>query len=207
MKILCIYGSPRQGGNTDILMEEFIKGVENKGGEVIRVKLREKKISPCQSCGYCKKEGICVQKDDMQNLYPLLSSCEGIAIASPVFFLSLPAQVKSFIDRCEVFWVRKYIKGEKIREREGRGVFISTAGFKEKEVFFCAEKAVKAFFNVLGVTLWHSHFFGGIEEKGQIRNYPHFLKEVYRSGEELMFEIDCANLSSSKKEGRNESTY
>ena len=65
MKILCIYGSPRERGNSDILMEEFIKGLEIQGGEVERVYIRSLKILPCNGCGKCIE--VCPKDVFVQN--------------------------------------------------------------------------------------------------------------------------------------------
>ncbi len=187
MKVLCLYGSPREGGNTDILMDEFVRGVEEAGAKAEKIYLRELCISPCDACGDCYKEGICSRKDDMLYLHSKFMECSRICLSAPVYFLSLPSQVKGVIDRCQVYWVKKYLLGEKLRESRGKGVFLSASGTKSDDVFYCAEKLAKVFFNTLEYELIFSRFFGGMEKKGDIIREFKGRKEVKELGKQLVY--------------------
>ena len=113
-RIVAIYGSPRIGGNTAILMDYFLKGVvenagHNKDAIIIDCLLvKEKNISGCLECSNCSKTGECIISDDMQGIYKLLIEADFIAVASPVFFTSVTAYLKAMIDRCQRFWALKY---------------------------------------------------------------------------------------------------
>jgi len=188
MKVLCLYGSPREKGNTDILMDEFVRGVEEVGGGVEKVYLRNLRISPCDACGACYKDGICSKKDDMLYLHSKFLQCEAVCLSAPVYFLSLPAQVKAVIDRCQVYWVKEYILGEKWRKARGKGVFLSASGTKSGDVFYCAEKLARVFFNTLECDLVFSRFFGGMEGKGDIIREFEGRKEVREFGKKLVYD-------------------
>ena len=99
MNILIISGSPRKGGNTELLAEAFAKGAAAHHHVEI-VSVRDYKVNPCLGCNTCfKTNGICAQKDDMTILYEKMSQADMLVIASPVYFYSISAQLKAVIDR------------------------------------------------------------------------------------------------------------
>ena len=189
MKILCIYGSPRERGNSDILMEEFIKGLEIQGGKVERVYIRSLKILPCNGCGKCVSEKRCIIEDDMKELYGKLKEANALILSTPVYFLSFPAKLKTFIDRLQPFWVRKEIYKENWRKEEGKGVLISTAGYADEKVFECLVRQTKVIFRLLGYNLVKMFLYGGLEGKGEVNLHPEWKEKVRRGGELLMKEL------------------
>ena len=100
MNILILSGSPRKGGNTDLLVETFVKGALQKH-HVEVVSVRDYKVSPCMGCNVCfvSKENSCAQKDDMTIIYEKMAHADMLVIASPVYFYGLSAQLKAVIDR------------------------------------------------------------------------------------------------------------
>ena len=102
MKVLIVSSSPRKGGNSDVLCDQFAKGAAEAGHEVEKVNLREKKLSPCRACYGCMEHHVCVIKDDMAEIFPKLVAADVIVLASPVYFYSLCSQMKMLIDRCLV---------------------------------------------------------------------------------------------------------
>lgn len=99
VKIFALSGSPRKGGNTDILTKIFIEYVNDMGAEAELVRICDYQISPCASCRLCVDAGKCVLEDGMRELYPKLLEADGILIASPVYFNNVSAQTKAFMDR------------------------------------------------------------------------------------------------------------
>ena len=100
MSILIISGSPRKGGNTELLVEAFAKGAaEHHHVEIVSV--RDYKVNPCLGCNACFKSeaNTCAQKDDMTVIYEKMSQADMLVIASPVYFYSISAQLKAVIDR------------------------------------------------------------------------------------------------------------
>ena len=99
MNILILSGSPRKGGNTELLAEAFAKGAsEHHHVEIVSV--RDYHVNPCLGCNACfKTNGICAQKDDMTIIYEKMSLADMLVIASPVYFYGLSAQLKAVIDR------------------------------------------------------------------------------------------------------------
>ena len=99
MNVLILSGSPRKGGNTELLAEAFAKGASAQHHVEI-VSVRDYKVNPCLGCNACfKSNGICAQKDDMSVIYEKVSQADMLVIASPVYFYGISAQLKAVIDR------------------------------------------------------------------------------------------------------------
>lgn len=101
MKILVLNGSPRPQGNTSGMVKAFKEGAETKGHEVCVIDVCKKKIAGCLACEYChgKGQGVCIQKDDMQEVYLYLSKCDMLVIASPIYYHGITGQLKCVLDR------------------------------------------------------------------------------------------------------------
>jgi len=101
-KVLVILGSPRRKGNSAALASRIGRGAKSAGAEVETVFLQSLKISPCNGCNACLKRGAkgCAIKDDMQKIYPKLIKSDAWVIASPVYWFTMSAQTKTFMDRC-----------------------------------------------------------------------------------------------------------
>jgi multimeric flavodoxin WrbA len=99
-KILVVYGSPRNNGNSSMLADAFIEGAKAAGVDVIRADAGHANIGGCRGCEYClSHDGACCQNDDMQQFYPLLRDCEMLVYATPVYCFTFSAQIKAFMDR------------------------------------------------------------------------------------------------------------
>ena len=99
-KVLIISASPRKGGNSDLLCDQFLLGAKEAGHNVEKIFLRNYKINYCLGCGVCNTKHICVQKDDMKALLDKMVEADVIVLATPVYFYTMDAQLKTFIDRC-----------------------------------------------------------------------------------------------------------
>lgn len=112
MKIVGISGSPRANGNTDILVQEALKAASEMSVKTEFIPLSGKKIKPCNGCGTCRTEsskGICaIKDDDVPRIYEAMKEADGIIVASPVYFLSVTAQIKALFDRSVIL---RYAKG------------------------------------------------------------------------------------------------
>jgi multimeric flavodoxin WrbA len=188
VRVLGIAGSPRRGGNTDLLLAEVMKGAASKGAEVKTIVLNELEISPCQHCDACFEAGQCKIKDDMQDVYKELERADRIVLASPVQFMGVTAQTKAMIDRCQALWARKYILklpplGNK---RERKGLFISVGGMKLANLFEPALATVKALFKVLDIAYGGELVFPGVDEKGAIKEHPDALRQAFLAGQRLV---------------------
>ncbi len=117
-KVLILTSSPRPKGNSTILAREAAKGLAKAGAEVEVVNLARVKIGPCRACGLCHRKGAtgCFQDDDMRPLYEKVKKAGAILIAGPVYWFSINAYTKLFMDRLYAFGARKYrpLKGKRI---------------------------------------------------------------------------------------------
>jgi len=99
MKITGFVGSPRKGGNTDVLVRQALSGAEEGGAATRLVYLNDVAFRDCQGCGFCKRAGACRLNDGMEELYEAIRESDGIIVGSPVYFGMMTGTVKSFIDR------------------------------------------------------------------------------------------------------------
>ena len=99
-KIVVLMGSPRKGGNTDLLARAFVDGASAKH-EVELIPVADYKINPCIGCNACfaREDHSCFQKDDMAKIYEKMKQADTLVIASPVYFYGLSAQLKALVDR------------------------------------------------------------------------------------------------------------
>ncbi len=102
-KLLAFVGSPRKGGNTDVLVDEAINAFHEAGGEAEKVFLSSLHINPCQGCFACMPgdglDSVCIQQDDMTELYQKMFAADAIIWATPIYMWSPTAQMKLFLDR------------------------------------------------------------------------------------------------------------
>lgn len=98
-KVLVISASPRKKGNSDLLCDEFIKGAVTAGNEVEKVFLSDLKINYCTGCGVCNNTSRCVLTDDMKAVLDKMVAVDVIVLATPVYFYTMDAQLKTLIDR------------------------------------------------------------------------------------------------------------
>ena len=188
MKVVAFLGSPRKGGNTELLLSEAIKGIELSGSAVEIFNLNLMKISPCQDCGGCDETGKCIVEDEMSQIYNAIRTADRIILASPIFFFGLSAQAKMMIDRCQAFWCEKYLLKKSIPEgRYGRKGLLLLVGGMEKEVGIkCSEATAKSFFRTISVLEHKTLSFLSIDAKGAILKHSTALKEAYEAGKELV---------------------
>lgn len=172
--VLIISASPRKGGNSDILCDQFLKGAQEAGHRVEKINLQGKKINYCLGCGVCNNTHVCVQKDDMKPLLDKMVEADVIVLATPVYFYSMDGQLKTFIDRCvprytemthkEVYFILSAADTE--RNNLKRTVE-ALRGFTQDCLEGSTEKGI-----IYGVGAW---------QKGEIKDLPAF-DEAYRLG-------------------------
>ena len=188
MKVLGIAGSPRRGGNTDLLLSEVMRGAASRGAEVKTIILNDLAIAPCQHCDACLEIGRCQVEDDMQMVYRELEQADRLVLVSPIHFMGVTAQAKAMIDRCQALWARKYIL--KIpplgNRRERKGLFVSVGGRRVANLFEPALATVKSLFKVLDITYAGELVFPRVDEKGAIVKYPDALRQAFLAGQKLV---------------------
>jgi multimeric flavodoxin WrbA len=185
MKILGIYGSPRKGGNSDILLDQALEGAQSAGAKVERIYVRDLKISGCLECGGCDDTGACVIPDDMDQVYPRLQEAGLVFMSTPMFFYGVPAQLKALVDRSQALWSNRRLEKtpEQLKRYDGgRGYLIAVGATKGKTLFDGSQMMAKYFYDALDMTYEGGLFYKGIESKGIINDHPQALQEAYDLG-------------------------
>lgn len=146
--LLAIHGSPRKSGFSSTLHREFINQFITAGAAVKEIHVYDKKISPCIACGMCREKFKCPVNDDMNELYPLIRQADVISISTPLYFSSVPSQLKALIDRCQVFWEEKNQSADKDYTRK-QGVLLCSAGAEYSNMFSGIILMMRHFFNTI----------------------------------------------------------
>jgi multimeric flavodoxin WrbA len=182
-KILVVKGSPRKDGNSAALAEQVAAGAREAGAEVESYYLHGMNINPCDACDACQTDRFsgCIVDDDMQTLYPKLKTTDALVIASPVYWFTVSAQTKLFMDRCYALidadgWI---FRGKKI------GIVMS---FGDSDPFDSG--AVNAFrtfqdgFNYVGAEIV-GFVYGSASDPGEIRDNQQVMTKAYKLGRKL----------------------
>lgn len=150
-KVLVLSASPRKGGNSDLLCDQFMLGAKEAGNQVEKILLRDKKINYCVACDACQGNGgNCVQKDDMAGVLEKMIAADVLVMATPVYFYTMSAQMKTLIDRTycrytqitskEIYFIVSAADSKKQameRTLEGfRGFTFCLDGAKEKGIIY-----------------------------------------------------------------------
>ena len=177
MSILIISGSPRKGGNTELLAEAFAKGAA-KHHHVEIVSVRDYKVNPCLGCNACFKSeaNTCAQKDDMTVIYEKMSQADMLVIASPVYFYSISAQLKAVIDRFhnpirDSFHIKKM-------------ALLLVGAASLPELFDAILTEYNHCLKFFGIEDVGNVLVRGVKDKGDINNTD-ALNEAYRLGESI----------------------
>ena len=174
-QILILSGSPRRGGNSDLLCNEFLRGAQDGGHQVEKIFIRDQKISPCRGCYACaKNDGVCAIKDDMAELLAKIRAAEVLVMSSPVYFYSIDAQMKTVIDRCVAQWLE-------IKNKEF--YFIMTAAEEGETVMDCTLECFRGFAACVKGSQEKGVIYGkGVYEVGEIKAKPELLRQAYEMG-------------------------
>lgn len=177
MKILALIGSPRKQGNTDILVDEILRGAEMKGYSAEKLYLYDYDILPCLDCRGCKRgDFICVLKDDMREIYEKLQNADIIIFGTPVYWYGPTGKMKLLIDRLRPFIANGGLKGK-------RGIVVAPS----EEGSSCGGPLMKMFymsFDYLGMRSAGS-IMARAYERGEIAENPDEMKGAYDLGESL----------------------
>lgn len=193
MKVLSISGSPRKGGNTETVLAAFMKGAADAGAETKTVRLADLKFRNCKGCNACCKKGSCVISDELTSLFDDVLEADVLVLASPIYSMSVTAEMKGFIDRGQFIWARKFIlktlqfSDEHVKRHIG--VFLSTSGKDMPHVFDAAFPVVRAFLHDAGFSYNDNVLFPGMDEKGGARVWTESSDEAYARGGEIVRRI------------------
>ena len=183
-KVLVVLGSPRKKGNSTTLAERIIKGAETAGAIVERVYLHGQNIAPCNACYACRKEDAkgCVIDDDMQPIYKKLVDSYAWVIASPVYWFTMSAQTKLFMDRCFA------LLGYKKNVFKGKRIAIAMSYADADPFSSGCVNALRAFqdaFTYTGSTIV-GMVYGSGDKPGEIKSNKRLMIQAEELGKELV---------------------
>jgi len=188
MKVLGISGSPVKNGNVDLLIQQVLKGAQSRGAKTELLYLDDLNILPCKSCGKNPEPKFCFIKDDMGKAYAKLKGSDVLVLGSPVYFDTVSAQMKLFLDRCNCLTpiVKKnnrYFFKSRLKKKK-RGIIILVAG--EKQRFDYALITLLGFFKWANIKfvdkILYSHSFF---EKGKVREDKKVMQKAFDLGGKL----------------------
>lgn len=182
MLVLGVSGSPRRGGNTEILLDEALAAARAAGAETKKIVLPALKYSSCMACGACESTGICIQKDDMQGIYEMIGAADAMIFSSPIYFYAVSGWAKSAIDRAQALWARKYRLKDPRYTGEKKGYCIFVGATRGARLFDGARMTMKYFYDAAGFVPSGDVAVNGIDEKGDIRQYPEYMEAARRLG-------------------------
>ncbi|WP_163335750.1 flavodoxin family protein [Desulfopila sp. IMCC35008] len=186
MHTVIVLGSPRKKGNSEVLVRAIAKGLESTGGSVEYIRLNSLSLRPCQGCGGCDKTGACVIKDDMTDIYSQVDRADRLIVTTPIYFYTVSAQLKIFMDRMQAFWARKYNLKVKYREGEGRkGYLVATAATTGERIFECAELPVRYALDAMGFDYGQPLLVKGVDARGEVIKAEEPLQKAIVFGEQI----------------------
>lgn len=176
-KVLILSGSPRKGGNSDLICDEFMRGAKESGNTVEKIRAAEKKIDYCKACYYCTKHnGKCVIKDDMADIMQKIIDADVLVLASPVYFYSIDAQLKALIDRTVCRWTE-------VKNKEF--YYVATAADESKSSLECTIQCMRGYADcVEGAIEKGAIYAGGFYEAGSIKN-SEYMQTAYQMGKNI----------------------
>ncbi len=183
MLVVGLQGSPRKKGNTNFLLSAFMEAAEKKGARTHTVDVTKKNIFPCKEYTVCEKKGFCPIDDDVRDeIYPLLRQADVVVLATPIFFYNMSSQLKAVIDRCQMFWARKYkLKLKDPGADMRRGFLLSVGATKGKNLFEGLQLTTQYFFDAIWAKFEGSLTYRGIEGPNDMAGYPTVLEDVAKA--------------------------
>ena len=176
-KVLILSGSPRKGGNSDILCDRFAQGAREAGNQVEKIRVADKKIGYCHACYYCREHaGECAIKDDMAEILQKMIDADVIVLASPVYFYSIDAQLKAVIDRTVARWLE-------VKNKEF--YYIVTCADTEKSATLTTLDCFLGYADCVNGAKEMGVIYGtGVYEKGKIEGTPAY-RQAYETGRKV----------------------
>lgn len=190
IKILALYGSHRRGQNSDILLDFMLKGMERENVEIKRIYISGLNIKPCLACNHCYRDGICIIKDDVKNIYQDFEEADIVITATPIYFNSVSSYLKILIDRCQSIWAGKYILGHSpISKKKRLGYVICVGGAPEpNEGLDCTMKVLDMFYKCINVEMIGKKFAADTDKTAVIDRVD-LCSNVSIEGERLLKNI------------------
>lgn len=180
-KVFIISGSPRKGGNTDLMCEACAEGAREAGKEVKIMYLQSIRLNPCLGCDYChsqRHEEVCCQKDDWKEIFEGYDWADAVIVGSPLYYYSISAQLKILFDR-------SYVRAAKRMFHFKKAAFLSVSQSAKPDAHDTSYACFKGWMRCIGdVTEAGTVFAGGCKDKGDVEKTGK-LEECRKLGREI----------------------
>jgi len=188
--ILAVEGSPRKGGNSHILLQAFLAGVDQAGAQGRAVHLRDYRYEPCAGCEQCRRDKLCTRfQDGMTLLYPLIQEARGLVLVTPVHNYNVSAGVKAFIDRLYCFYdfadTRPRAWSSRLAGAGRKAVIAAVAEQETPENLGVALPAMRLPLVALGYEILAELPVLGLFDRGIVAKHRDVLDQAQRLGREL----------------------
>jgi multimeric flavodoxin WrbA len=121
----------------------------------------------------------------MDDVYRSLEEADALIVGSPIFFYGLPAQLKALVDRCQVFWARKYVLKQEPTMQGRKGAFIAVGATKGANLFDGSKLMVKYWFDAIGFEYAVELLVRGVDKQGEVKKHPTAMADAYELGKKL----------------------
>ncbi len=191
--ILIVNGSPRKGGNTDILTDTLLESALQGGANAEKIRLASVKVKPCLECGGCDETGECIIDDDGKELFEKIARSDVLVVASPIFFYNITSITQAMVERSQACWVSKYLlKRGPWGGKRRKGIFVSVGATKGKMLFDGVIRVMKYFFDAVDADYAGAMLYRNVEAKGAIRARQEAMEQMTELGRLLASEAELS---------------
>jgi len=183
-KILCLCGSARKGGNTELLLREVARGAEESGAKCETIFLSDLSIGYCTGCAHCKTYEECPIQDDMPMLIDEIMHSSAVVLASPVYMGQVTGQTKVFIDR--LYQLRRGDRTLKVDGSDIRGAVLATCGAPSHEHPQAALSTLRILFRFLNQPKVLELVGTSLGARGIVKERTGLLEEAFELGQRLV---------------------
>ena len=175
-KVLILSGSPRKGGNSDYLCDKFAQGARDAGHIVEKIFVSEKNIGYCRACYACRNSHKCIINDDMAQILDKMIHADVLVLASPVYFYSINAQIKTVLDRTLARWTE-------LKDKEF--FYILAAGEDDRAIMARSAECFRGFADCFKGSIERGIIYGhGLYAPKDARNSK-FANDAYELGKDV----------------------
>jgi NAD(P)H-dependent FMN reductase len=175
---LGVVGSPRRGGNTEILVDEVLRGAQDAGAHTEKIILDELDIAPCRACDRCVSTGECAQDDDLAMLLEQMRRSQIWVLGTPVYWSGPTAQFKAFLDR--------WYSARRIEFGERRAILVVSMGEPDASYADCTVETIRTALAYLKIEPRATILASDLWDLGEVREHPDVVEAAYRAGREAV---------------------
>lgn len=189
VKIIALMGSPLPEGNTGILLEEAIRGAKDAGCSVARINVCDLTFSGCMEYFCCEKEEQCCIQDEFSPFLKRFKDMDGLIIATPVMTMGIPGQLKSFMDRFQVYFMAKYMRKQSLiskkQKKWRKTLLLSIGGMDIENDFDGILLSTQAFCEIIDCPYYGGVFQNNMDKIKDISTKTEIMEAAYNKSYEM----------------------